>query len=95
MKKVDEKSLPVVRVCQNEIMDEKTLPVVPSSWEEGLGVVEKNNDIGCGPTKGSESLILSPLSLRKRQSRARDGGRDYEKTPILQYYCLILTIFSE
>ena len=34
-----------VRVCQNEIMDEKTLPVVPSSWEEGLGVVEKNNDI--------------------------------------------------
>ena len=33
------------RVCQNEIMDEKTLPVVPSSWEEGLGVVEKNNDI--------------------------------------------------
>ena len=20
-------------------------PVVPSSWEEGLGVVEKNNDI--------------------------------------------------
>jgi hypothetical protein len=26
-------------------MDEKTLPVVPSSWEEGLGVVEKNNDI--------------------------------------------------
>ena len=27
------------------IMDEKTLPVVPSSWEEGLGVVEKNNDI--------------------------------------------------
>ncbi len=41
MKKVDEKSLPVVRVCQNEIMDEKTLPVVPSSWEEGLGVVEK------------------------------------------------------
>ncbi len=32
-------------VCQNEIMDEKTLPVVPSSWEEGLGVVEKNNDI--------------------------------------------------
>ena len=45
MKKVDEKSLPVVWVCQNEIMDEKTLPVVPSSWEEGLGVVEKNNDI--------------------------------------------------
>ena len=26
-------------------MDEKTLPGVPSSWEEGLGVVEKNNDI--------------------------------------------------
>ncbi len=26
-------------------MDEKTQPVVPSSWEEGLGVVEKNNDI--------------------------------------------------
>ena len=26
-------------------MDKKTLPVVPSSWEEGLGVVEKNNDI--------------------------------------------------
>jgi hypothetical protein len=35
----------IQRVCQNEIMDEKTLPVVPSSWEEGLGVVEKNNDI--------------------------------------------------
>jgi hypothetical protein len=35
----------VVRVCQNELMDEKTLPVVPSSWEEGLGVVENNNDI--------------------------------------------------
>ena len=34
-----------VRVCQNEIMDEKTLPVVPSSWEEGFGVVENNNDI--------------------------------------------------
>ena len=33
------------RVCQNEIMDEKTLPVVPSSWEEGFGVVENNNDI--------------------------------------------------
>ena len=26
-------------------MDEKTLPGVPSSWEEGLGVVENNNDI--------------------------------------------------
>ena len=26
-------------------MAEKTLPVVPSSWEEGLGVVEKNHDI--------------------------------------------------
>jgi len=26
-------------------MDEKMQPVVPSSWEEGLGVVEKNNDI--------------------------------------------------
>ena len=35
----------VVRVCQNETMDEKTQPVVPSSWEEGCGVVEKNNDI--------------------------------------------------
>jgi hypothetical protein len=23
----------------------KTLPVVPSSWEEGLRVVEKSNDI--------------------------------------------------
>ena len=33
------------RVCQNETMDEKTQPVVPSSWEEGWGVVEKNNDI--------------------------------------------------
>ncbi len=33
------------RVCQNEIMDEKMQPVVPSSWKEGLGVVEKNNDI--------------------------------------------------
>jgi hypothetical protein len=33
------------RVCQNETMDEKTQPVVPSSWEEGCGVVEKNNDI--------------------------------------------------
>ena len=30
---------------QNRKMDEKTLPVVPSSWEEGSGVVEKNNDI--------------------------------------------------
>ena len=39
------KTLPVVRGCQNETMDEKTQPVVPSSWEEGLGVVEKNNDI--------------------------------------------------
>ena len=26
-------------------MDEKTLPLFPSSREEGLGVVEKNNDI--------------------------------------------------
>ena len=26
-------------------MDEKPLPVVPSSWEEGSGVVEKKNDI--------------------------------------------------
>ena len=34
-----------MRVWQNEIMDEKTLPVVPSSWEEGFGVVENNNDI--------------------------------------------------
>ncbi len=25
------------------MMDEKSLPVVPSSWEEGCGVVEKNN----------------------------------------------------
>ena len=24
------------------IADEKSLPVVPSSWEEGCGVVEKN-----------------------------------------------------
>ena len=31
---IDENTLPVW-VCQNEIMDEKTLPVVPSSWEEG------------------------------------------------------------
>ena len=30
---------------QNRKMDEKTLPVVPSSWEEGLGVVENNNDL--------------------------------------------------
>ena len=28
---------------QKGIMEEKTLPVVPSSWEEGCGVVEKNN----------------------------------------------------
>ena len=35
----------MLRVCQNEIMDEKTLPVVPSFWKEGLGVVERNNDI--------------------------------------------------
>ncbi len=34
-----------VRVCQNEIMDEKTLPVVPSFWKEGCGVVEKNTVI--------------------------------------------------
>ena len=27
------------------VIDEKTLPVVPSSWEEGYGVVEINNDI--------------------------------------------------
>ena len=33
------------RVCQNEIMDEKTLPVVPSFWKEGQGVVEINTDI--------------------------------------------------
>ncbi len=26
-------------------VDEKSLPVVPSSWEEGQGVVETNNDI--------------------------------------------------
>ena len=26
-------------------MDGKTLPVVPSSWEEGCGVVEKNTVI--------------------------------------------------
>ena len=30
------------RLYQNGIMDEKTLPVVPSFWKEGLGVVEKN-----------------------------------------------------
>ena len=35
----------MLRVCLNETMDEKTQPVVPSSWEEGCGVVEKNNDI--------------------------------------------------
>ena len=28
-----------------KIMDEKSLSVVPSSWEEGCGVVEINNDI--------------------------------------------------
>ena len=32
-------------VFQNGIIYEKTQPVVPSSWEEGFGVVEKNNDI--------------------------------------------------
>ena len=31
------------RVCQNEIMDEKTLPVVPSSWEEGQHIGAVNN----------------------------------------------------
>ena len=30
-RKMDEKTLPVVRVCQNEIIDEKMQPVVPSS----------------------------------------------------------------
>ena len=34
-----------MRVCQNAIMDGKPLPVVPSSWEEGLGVVEKQTVI--------------------------------------------------
>jgi hypothetical protein len=32
-------------VCQNREKDEKTQPVVPSSWEEGCGVVEKNTVI--------------------------------------------------
>ena len=33
------------RCVKIRIKDEKSLPVVPSSWEEGLGMVEKNNDI--------------------------------------------------
>ncbi len=45
--KSDEGHSQAVRGCVKiRIMDEKSLPVVPSSsWEEGLGVVEKNNDI--------------------------------------------------
>ena len=44
--KSDEGHSQAVRGCVKiRIMDEKSLPVVPSSWEEGLGVVENNNDI--------------------------------------------------
>ena len=54
--------------------------VCPYSWVRGSPPfggdcgLQSSHRCGCGPTKGSESLILSPLSLRKRQSRARDGG---------------------
>ena len=59
-------------------MDEKSLPVVPSSWEEGLGVVEKNNDITYYKSYVYEMvepfLSLPPLTPPK------EGG-DYKMTP--------------
>ena len=35
------------------------LPVVPSSWEEGCGVVEKNNDITYYNLGKSRTLFVS------------------------------------
>ena len=46
------------RACQ-QLMYEKTLPVVPSSWEEGLGVVENNNVI----TYYSQNILISRTLL--------------------------------
>ena len=39
------------RVCQNEIMDEKTLPVVPSSW--ATGDFRAATDVAAAPQRGA------------------------------------------
>ena len=36
--------------------------------------LQSSHRCGCGPTKGSKSLILSPLSLRKRPLDIPKGG---------------------
>ena len=66
-------------------MDEKTLPVVPSSWEEGLGVVEKNNDITYYKSYVYEMvepfLSLPPLTPPSRRRGLQNDSLLYYDTP--------------
>ncbi|MBR3009536.1 MAG: hypothetical protein IKH91_01775 [Prevotella sp.] len=48
------------------------LPSFGGDW--GDWGLQSSHRCGCGPTKGSESLILSPLSLRKRPLDIPKGG---------------------
>ena len=69
------------------IMDEKSLPVVPSSWEEGLGVVEKNNDITYYKSYVYEMvepfLSLPPLTPPSRRRGLQNDSLLYYDTPSL------------
>ena len=56
----------------------KTLPVVPSSWEEGLGVVEKSNDI---TYFRSNMLIRSNLVYRYHPLPLLPEGGDNKAAP--------------
>jgi hypothetical protein len=66
-------------------MDEKSLPVVPSSWEEGLGVVEKNNDITYYKSYVYEMvepfLSLPPLTPPSRRRGLQNDSLLYYDTP--------------
>ena len=74
-------------------MDEKSLPVVPSSWEEGLGVVEKNNDITYYKSYVYEMvepfLSLPPLTPHSRRRGIYNVSFLYYDTPSLSRSFLI------
>ena len=59
-------------------MNKNTLPVVPSSWEEGLGVVEKNNE----KTYYTPNIYnKSNLICRYHPLPLLPEGGDYKMTP--------------
>ncbi len=75
-------------------MDEKPLPVVPSSWEEGSGVVEKKNDI----TYYKQYINKSNLIYRYHPLPLLPEGGDYKTTPfsfLPPLFCFSIILFTD